>query len=168
MKCSLCRKREEEVITLWEKVRRFFFHFFHNDILDLTSEKYTQGFGDGYQVGFNESKKLSDVEIAKVMSAQSIYPEDWVLQEKDVLTKEGGLLYLGGEEITPEILKQLKAEATAIKNFKLYKVICETLRQKAIEKAVLKSTDFDQTLSGKLMIHSLGIINSVVDEIDKK
>lgn len=41
----------------------------------------------------------------------------------------------------------------------------ETIKQKAIEKGMLQSTDFEQVLSGKLMLHNLGIMNSIVDLI---
>ncbi len=49
-KCATCRKAEV-LDSRWDKIRMFFFHFFHNDIIDLSQDKYTQGFGDGYVSG---------------------------------------------------------------------------------------------------------------------
>ncbi len=50
-KCSTCRKADA-LDTTWEKIRYWFFGFFHQDILDLSSQKYTQGFADGYKEGY--------------------------------------------------------------------------------------------------------------------
>lgn len=50
-KCARCRKVEAELDTMWDRVRLFFFDFFKGDILDLSQQKYTQGFSDGYVTG---------------------------------------------------------------------------------------------------------------------
>lgn len=50
-KCSTCRKADA-LDTRWERVRYWFFSRFHQDILDLGSQKYTQGFADGYKEGY--------------------------------------------------------------------------------------------------------------------
>ncbi len=50
-KCHTCRQADA-LDTWWDKVRLFFFNFFHADIMDISSQKYTQGFGDGYKAGF--------------------------------------------------------------------------------------------------------------------
>lgn len=63
MKCSTCRKAEV-LDSPWDKVRMFFFHFFHNDIVDLSQDKYTQGFSDGYVKG-REHEHESNQKLAK-------------------------------------------------------------------------------------------------------
>jgi hypothetical protein len=55
-KCSTCRKAEA-LDTLWEKIRYWFFTFFHQDILDLSQQKYTQGFADGYKTAFRHASE---------------------------------------------------------------------------------------------------------------
>ncbi len=47
-KCSRCRRDDKELTTLWETLRTWMFYkFFPLDIIDLSQEKYTQGFSDG-------------------------------------------------------------------------------------------------------------------------
>ena len=50
MKCETCRKADVYDST-WDKIRIFFFHFFHKDIIDLSQDNFTQGFADGYVAG---------------------------------------------------------------------------------------------------------------------
>lgn len=78
-----------------------------------------------------------------------------------------GVVKLGGEQISKEELRRLKAEAAAMREFALWKVMTETLKQKAIEKAVVNSTDFEQVLAGKLMLHAVGIFESVIKAVER-
>ncbi len=74
-KCSVCRKAEEDLDSWWDKVRLFFFHFFHNDIVDLSQQKYTQGFADGYKVGGEHAvttPKLAEEVIAEVNTEENL------------------------------------------------------------------------------------------------
>ncbi len=51
-KCSTCRKNDA-LDTRWDKIRyRLFMFLFPKDIVDLSQDKFTQGFADGYQMGF--------------------------------------------------------------------------------------------------------------------
>lgn len=56
MKCSDCRRLEAEMDTWWDKIRLFFFHRFHQDIIDLSQDKFTQGFSDGYKKGYEHAQ----------------------------------------------------------------------------------------------------------------
>lgn len=57
MKCSNCRKAEA-VDTRMDRIKRWlFYRLFPVQIQDLSSEKYTQGFGDGYTMGFKHVKQ---------------------------------------------------------------------------------------------------------------
>ena len=60
MKCRDCRKRSREMDTKWERLRNWMFNWFKDDIIDLTQDKYTQGFGDGYKVGFEQSREYEE------------------------------------------------------------------------------------------------------------
>ena len=56
MKCSTCREKDAELLTVWERTRNWLFLRFNHvlfpqDFDDLRSEKYTQGYGDGYIKG---------------------------------------------------------------------------------------------------------------------
>lgn len=102
------------------------------------------------------------------MKKIKITKEDWLVQPLDVLTVDKkGQTYLDGMLLDEVTLKSLKAEAKALKKFKIWAIIQETLRQKAIEKAVLHSLNYEQTLSGKMMIHSIGVFKSIVNVLEK-
>lgn len=56
-KCTECRKAEA-LDTPWERITRWwFYHLFPKNIIDLSQEKYTQGIGDGYTLGFKHAKE---------------------------------------------------------------------------------------------------------------
>lgn len=56
MKCSDCRKLEAELDGWWDRVRLWMFNWFKDDIIDLSQDKFTQGFSDGYKEGFKQAK----------------------------------------------------------------------------------------------------------------
>jgi hypothetical protein len=92
--------------------------------------------------------------------------KEWEVSPRDVISiNPQGALLLGGEAITQNELEILDKEAIFLKNSRLWQIMQMTIRQKAIEKAVLMSTDFEQVLSGKLMIHNLGIQKDILDKI---
>lgn len=72
-------------------------------------------------------------------------------------------IFLGSSKITDIEMKNLQQEAKVLKNFRLWKVLQETVRQKAVEKGVVESTNWEQTLSAKMMLHNLGILKSIVE-----
>lgn len=74
---------------------------------------------------------------------------------------------LGQENLSLTELRNLKAEADSLQRMRIWSIMQETIKQKAIEKAVLQSTDFEQVLSGKLMLHNLGIQQSIIDLVKK-
>lgn len=60
--CNYCRKIKTD--TLWEKIRMFFFRRFKKDIQDLRDDRYTQGIADGYKLGMERAKEISN-DLAK-------------------------------------------------------------------------------------------------------
>lgn len=56
-KCTACKKLEAED-TWWERTRRkLMFKLFPTDAIELSEEKYTYGFGEGYTVGFKHAQQ---------------------------------------------------------------------------------------------------------------
>lgn len=82
-------------------------------------------------------------------------------QEKDRLH-----VLLGGKEIGESEIKQLKVEADILQRSNLWRIMQETVKAKAMDKAFTQSTNWEQVLSGKLMVHNLGIQQSIVKLID--
>lgn len=69
-KCHVCRDRDAELLTVWQRTRYWLFVrinslFFTQDYADMQSEKFTQGFGDGYIRGTEDHKAVVD-KMAKI------------------------------------------------------------------------------------------------------
>lgn len=73
---------------------------------------------------------------------------------------------LGDHELTKRELELLKAEVSAWQAGQLWRIMQETVKEKAIEKGFYQSTDFEQTAFGKAMVHNLGIQSSILKIID--
>lgn len=59
-KCFTCRKNDA-LDSRWDKVRSKLLHFFFKeDIIDLSQDKFTQGFSDGYVIGRKHAKEDQD------------------------------------------------------------------------------------------------------------
>lgn len=140
--------------------------FISKGFLELKKEAYD----NGYNHGKNEFNEYVDAMVNMRLSK-----DHWLVNPDDVLTvNERQIVFLNGEQISDIEIKELKAEAKAIKNMKLWRIMQETLRQKAVEKSVITSDasvlrDVNpELISGKMMIHSLGIMKSIVDVLDKR
>lgn len=108
------------------------------------------------------------------MENQKNKAESWLVDPDYVFAVgKSGQILLNGVQITTPELKSLKSEVKALKEFKIWQVIQSTLRQKAIEKAVLNSTDLyslrgnEQVLAGKMMIFNLDIQKTIINAIEK-
>lgn len=100
--------------------------------------------------------------------------EKWSIDPDYIFSvSKTGLVMLNGQQVTSSELKNLKSEVRAIKEFQIWKVLQNTLKQKAIEKGMLQATDLyslagnEQVLSGKMMIFNLDIFKSIIERIDK-
>lgn len=68
-KCHQCRKKDAELLTQWERIRNWLFlrlnhTVFSQDFDDLRSEKFTQGYSDGYIAG-TEAQRLQTERMIK-------------------------------------------------------------------------------------------------------
>lgn len=124
---------------------------------------------ESYDKGYSHGKDELNDKINWVVN-QKYSSQNWLVNPDEVLTVDDkGRAFINGKIATNLEIKELQAEAKGLRSFRLYKIIQETLRQKAIEKAVLTSDSTvlrdvnPELMSGKLMIHDLGIIKSIVD-----
>lgn len=74
---------------------------------------------------------------------------------------------MGGELITNEEIANLKQEVILLRQTRIWKIFQETLRQYAIEKAFNDSKSWEEVLAGKMMMHNLGVMQTIVDLIEK-
>lgn len=118
----------------------------------------------GYSHGYYDAEKIYKEKEKHL----SLLEKEWTIDPEEVVhITEAGLIFINGTQISDIEIKEIKAEARALKNFRIYKIFQETLKQKAVEKSVLQSKNFEEVLAGKMMIHSVGIIKSIVDLFDK-
>lgn len=69
-KCRSCNDKDLELLTRWERIRNWLFWktndiFFGEDMRDLTSHKYTTGFGAGHDVGVNLERARQEANLKK-------------------------------------------------------------------------------------------------------
>ncbi len=145
-----------------------------NKIMDKRFKKFSE-----------ETEKRIDqiyIDLCKEYEAKYQYEKDilhknqlaqWSVDPDYVFSvSKTGIIMLNGQQITIRELKNLKSEVRAIKEFQIWKVLQNTLKQKAIEKGMLQATDLyslagnEQVLSGKMMIFNLDIFKTIIDRID--
>ena len=74
IRCYTCRKQRDELDTIWDRIRGWFFNKFHEDIIDLSQAKYTQGYGDGYKAGWDRYKTLEATDEANALRTDYFQP----------------------------------------------------------------------------------------------
>ncbi len=67
MKCQTCRKNDVELLSYYERVKNWLFNqLFKQDIIDLSQDKYTQGFSDGFVGGRVAERKSMAKELKRM------------------------------------------------------------------------------------------------------
>lgn len=102
---------------------------------------------------------------------KSIYkaldPEE-VLHIAEVRQPNGAMvkvIMLGDEKITAGELQALKEEVIYFENTRLKRVFENTVREKSIESAFVKSLTYDDAKTGKLMVLNLDILERIAKTI---
>lgn len=72
------------------------------------------------------------------------------------------IAYLGHEPITKDKARQLKLEATMLKETLLWDVFQSTVRQKAIDQGFKNSTEWRHVEPAKTMVMNLDVLKSIV------
>lgn len=77
------------------------------------------------------------------------------------------LLYLGKEQIGSMEINNLKAEVKFLRASKIWPIITSTLKSQANDIMFIKSKDYDDMRSGKMMIFNLSVQEGVLTTIEK-
>lgn len=167
-KCLECRKQTKELDSVWDRIRLWFFNRFHKDIIDLSQDRYTQGFGDGYKNGVQMTKEREREYInALITENQMLRKEKSIdftpLDINSVLHINKNVVYLGGKELTQSQKEQLHAEAGIFMQSSLWKVLQESLKEHAYQVMFEKSQTFDDMRTGKTMLYNLSIMRKMID-----
>lgn len=139
-----------------KKIRDFIYmKFFHVNFAKTVARarQVAEEYGDeaGFSRGFKEGFDVGRSDLDKEKQASLYINIDEVFTEKD------GKRYLGNRKLTDQELENLLAEAKAIHSFTFWHLVQETIKQKAIEKSVLHSTEWEHVLAGKMMLYNLNI-----------
>jgi hypothetical protein len=87
---------------------------------------------------------------------------------QDIIKVDKGVIYIGGIKTEDTELRSLQAEAKAMENFAIWRIMNETLRAEAIDRGWNKSTTYDDLKTGKLMIYSLDVMESIINIIKRQ
>lgn len=90
------------------------------------------------------------------------------VRPEDVLTVKNGIIFLGNSQISQNELNRLKEEVAVLESMDIWKVMQETIRDKAMEVGFKKSQTFDDLKTTKTMLVNLDIINSILQTIKSK
>lgn len=167
-KCQTCRKADV-LDSRWDKIRLYLFHFFHNDIIDLSQDKFTQGFADGYKKGREDEKEIS-MQMMKEFMSEPIeitkLPMPIIDVEK-VITEKNGKIYLNQVLIDPKKLADLKQEVHLIRNTSLWDLLTNTLFDQAFTAGWNKSKNWEDLLTGKTITYTIDVQQKIIEKIEK-
>ena len=165
-KCSQCRKTNQELLTRWERFKNWLFNsLFKHDVIDLSQDKYTQGFSDGWLAGHEQKTKNQPIHEIEDLANKMVSDLLGFVDEKKVITmnEKQGAIFLGGERITPEECVNLKQEAELILTTDLWKIFNNTIRDIANKTMFEKSESFDDMKSGKCFLYNLSLQNKILN-----
>lgn len=162
-KCETCRKADV-LDSWWDKQRLKLFHFFHNDIIDLSQDKFTQGFSDGYLMG----RKHEREEQEKNPKIELIPREIPSINLEFVLTSDKqGHLFLNGEIIDGTKQKELIHEASLFKNTKIWDILSNTLKHNAQLTMFNNAKDTQDLMNGKAILYTISTQENIIKTIER-
>lgn len=85
----------------------------------------------------------------------------------DVLRSGKDGLYLGDTKLTDQEVQNLDAEVKYFKTLRLYSIFTETVREQARLTMFEQAKSFDDMKSGKAMLHAIGVLESILNAVEK-
>lgn len=174
MQCRACKKERNEPLSYVDRFKAWILKHLSDEITDTKAESFTQGFTQGYEKGRNEGKERTEerYRFERSMLERESIPLEYQIDLRDVLdTRKDAQgiwrLFIGGQEIGDSELVELKSQATFLVNTRLWRIMQETVKQKAIEKAVLQSKNWEEALAGKMLLHDVGLRKTMIEAIEK-
>lgn len=169
MKCQACRKERNEPLSYTDRLKAWVLKHLTDELADTKADSFTSGFGQGYEKGFAEAQRLAEERFAlqKMMFERDSIPLAFQVNLHDVVDSKAGTLYLNGRKASDDEVLLFKNEADSIKRMRLWEIMQETVKQKMLEKAVLTSKNWEECLAGKMGLHTLGLLRSILDAVEK-
>lgn len=155
---------------LYRFVKALFNDYIVQEAIDAANERdrYYEGQlkseqNRGYQRGYAEAQSEFEARLDKLV-VDKYTAQHWLVNPNNVLfISENGIVSLDRKPLSTEEAKQLREEAMYIEHTRIWSIFQDTIRHKAIEQAVIQSTDFSHVLPGKMMIHNLSVMQKIVE-----
>lgn len=87
---------------------------------------------------------------------------------KRIFEDKKGVIYIGGEEIKPELLDILREQAKYLETSQLYEIFLATLKQESANLALIQSKDWDAVQFAKALYHCTFVIETMVESLKRK
>lgn len=85
---------------------------------------------------------------------------------REVITvTKGGLVKLGGEQISDAELFELAREVKSFRRSRLWKILTETLKDHAHRTMFTNSKNWEDMLSGKMLLYGISVEENILETI---
>lgn len=159
-------------------MRKFIYNLLFKKHDEAVEDYWLNRIGEEVEIQQSKDKEVMNRRVVQLTNELALARKEeiasWFVEPYYVFSvSKSGSILLNGEQITLQELKNFKSEVRALKDMQVWRIVQNTIRQKAIEKAVLTSTDLyslkgnEQILAGKMMIWNLDVIKTIIDDIDK-
>lgn len=154
---------------------KLFKYFFKKDIesdYDLrlwidSQTKVSQVQEEAFQRGVAKTK-IENEETIQQQAIDLFSKQNWIVNQNHVFqVSKTGIPFLGLEPVTKEVARELQQQARALKDFLVWDVFKNTVKQQAIDLALKTSTSWEHVLPSKMMIHNLTLLDSIITAMDK-
>ena len=78
-----------------------------------------------------------------------------------------GTIYIGGEEIRPDVMVVLKEQANYLKTSQFYDILKSTIINESSEIALKQSKNFDEVTAGKMLFHWQFVLDQMINSLTK-
>lgn len=83
-----------------------------------------------------------------------------------IKASQEGIVYLAGDRLTEQELKNLDEEIKYIKTMRIYNILFDTVREQARLVMFEKAKDFDDMRAGKSILYSLSVFENIFKVIN--
>lgn len=88
--------------------------------------------------------------------------EDKIFQERN------GKIYIGKEEIKPEVLDIIREQARYLETSQLYEILLATFKNEAMDLSLIQSKDWNDVQFAKALWHITYVFENMVYKLKKK
>lgn len=150
------------------KLFQFFVRKFRPELDELFKVENATELEKAFRSGYDNAKTHFETMTDQIANLKYT-GRHYLVNPHDVFTvSQSNIPYLDLEPINKKLAQELKENAMTLKSYRLWSVLKETVRKRAILNGLYlsdtKSPDWkEQILASKMMIHNIGILESIVN-----